>query len=106
MMKKPKPKKRKEILDYHECAKYIAKKLGIKDLRDVDGKFDPANKDRMNEIEYKDFWHQICDGVHNGSEMYMIDTSQEDWPEEEWVRNIAKAFNEEFGSDAVYWVEW
>jgi hypothetical protein len=105
--RKPKPKKHKAILDYRECANYIAYKLGIKDLRDVDGKFDPKNAKRMDEIEYKDFWHFVCDNgdVHNGCEIY-LPLTEDDNPQEEWIRKIVHAFNKEFGEEVPYWVEW
>lgn len=106
-MKKPKPKKRQPVLDYHECADYIAHKLGIEDLRNVAG-WDAGQKDQDNP-PYLDWWHFISDNCSgNGCEMYLPYTGEgEVWKQEDmWAYKIAKAFNDEFGEEALYWVEW
>ncbi len=105
-MKKPKPRKREPILHYDECAKYIAHKLGIKDLHNVAG-WEPGQKDGESP-PYLNWWHFICDQAHNGSEIYLPFTGEgEAWPPKDmWAYKIAKAFNDEFGEESVYWVEW
>lgn len=107
-MKKPVPKIKK-VLYYNECEKYIAEKLGIKDLRNVAGKtYDGSAAD--NAKKYLDFWHFLCDSndVHNGCEIMMPyceeDAIYED--KDKWALDIARAFAAEFGPDAEYWVAW
>jgi len=99
-MKKPKAQKI-ERLDYDECQKYISHKLGY-NLRDTLGMF--KGKKHNSKVEYRDFWHFLCDHceIHNGSEFYMP-TSDE--ATEEWQKPILEAFNEEFG-EGPYWVWW
>ena len=113
-MKKP-VKKTKEYYDYHECEKYIANKLGIKDLRDCLGKFQGHLHD--DTVEYRDFWHYIIEhgGIHNGCYFTMFieetDEMEDKWL---WVKPIIEAFIEEFGDEdddgvkceAEFWVEW
>jgi hypothetical protein len=106
-MKKPKLKTKK-YYDYHECAEFIAHKLGIKNLRDVDGKY-AGNKD----AKYKDFWHFLLDynpELNKGSfltfEEYGCGLSLEEAGIEEWQDKIVRAFIAEFGEDAEYWIEW
>ena len=99
-MEKP-SKKSYEYLPYGKCAEYIAHVLGVKDLREVDGKF-YGNKD----AEYKDFWHLLVDKktVHNGCviTIYLEDADGA----EDWQRQIIEAFVTEFGEGAEYWVDW
>lgn len=101
-MKKPEEKIVKH-LDYNECEKYIAHKLGIKDLRDVLGKF---GNSEIKEVGYQDFWHVVMDhndGLINGSYIYI----STDWFQTpEWAKPILKTFAEEFGENQEYWVEW
>jgi hypothetical protein len=109
-MKKPKPTvKTVTHLDYHECAQYIADKLGIKDLDNVAGKTWGASKKASDNYPYQDFWHLMCkyNEIHNGTFITI--------PEEidihgctidDWAKPIIKAFNEEFGIGTEYWVEW
>lgn len=106
-MKKPKKHTRK-YYDYDECAKYIANKLGVKDLRDFAGKYTKKGVDDTK--PYLDFWHWLCDfgNVHNGCFISMPPAS--DIPqytnEEKWVAPIVQAFEDEFGEEAEMWVEW
>jgi len=88
-------------LDYQECEKYIAHKLGIKDLRDVKGKF--ADGKCNYDVEYQDFWHCIMDNQEINNGCYIRILSNQRWPE--WAIPIVKAFQEEF-EDVEYWVEW
>lgn len=108
-MNKPKPKPY-YYYDYHECADYIAKLMGIEDLRDIQGMF----KDKeIKDVEYQDFWHAFVDlhnNIHNGSiviigpkEELPIDYLEKKYP---WSIPIFEKFIEEFGEDAKYWVEW
>jgi hypothetical protein len=103
-MKKPRLKSRKSY-DYNECAEYIAHKLGVKDIRDFAGRW---NGDKFNESKpYQDFWHFLynhCE-IHNGGEMYMPCLDDLNLIED-WQYKILQAFQDEFGEDAVYWVEW
>jgi hypothetical protein len=101
-------KKTKEYYDYHECAEYIAHKLGIEDLRDVDGKF-KGNPD----AEYKDFWHfmrdydpEINKGSFTSFEGYGDGLPIEEAGIEEWQDKIVRTFIAEFGEDAEYWINW
>lgn len=100
-MEKPKKKIVKHY-DYNECAKYIAYKLGIKNLRDCAGKYSENKPD----APYQDFWHVVMDqndNVSNGSYVWILD----DWYDcPEWAKPIADAFAEEFGKDEQFWVEW
>lgn len=99
-MQKP-TKKEYAYYPYNECAKYIEHLMGIKDIRDVDGKF------YGNEAaEYKDFWHFLLDkkDIHNGC---AIQICMEDADgAEDWQREIVELFVKEFGEGAYYWVEW
>ena len=76
-----KPTKRViEHYDYHECAKYIAYKLGIKDLRDIAGKYSNRNQD----AEYQDFWHFVLyfnESTSNGSYVYIPTCKDQKEPE-------------------------
>ena len=108
-LKNPKPKQHThKYYNYHECEKYIAKKLGIKDLRDCLGKFDESNgpyEEREN-IEYRDFWHFIVDDVeiHNGCAFYIPEPYEGcDW--KQWQIDICNAFADEFGMEQ-FWVSW
>lgn len=97
-----KPKKIKlEMYDYHECEEYIAHKLGIKDLRDMLGKFQSTPYD--NAIEYRDYWHYIMDknDVHNPCQIWIFD----DEFAKSWQQEVTKAFFNEFG-EGPYWVSW
>jgi hypothetical protein len=105
-MTKPKMKAR-ESFDYHECADYIEAKLGY-DLRDTLGKFDPKNSSNYENIEYRDFWHFICDHceIHNGCEFYMPEPNSEDYKyAKDWQDEILIAFWDEFG-EGPYYVSW
>ena len=106
-MKKP-AKHTKEYYDYNECAKYIAHKLGIKNLRDIDGKFNGNEH-----ADYKDFWHFMLEydpSINNGSftsfEGYADGLSSEEVSIEEWQDKIVRAFIAEFGEEAEYWIDW
>ena len=102
-MKKPEPKARKEVLDYHECADYIAHKLGVDDLRDFSGKY--MTPGISEDLPYQDFWHFLYDSQDIGNPSYIfIPRTNNDF--EDWQIKICKAFHEEFGEDAEYWVEW
>jgi hypothetical protein len=104
-MKKPK-KETREYYDYSKCAKFIAYKLGVKDLRDFAGKYEKGGENKP----YLDFWHWLCDmnDVHNGCYIYMPPAS--DIPnyseDEKWVAPIVQAFEDEFGEEAEMWVDW
>lgn len=96
-MKKPE-KQTVQHWNYQECEKYIAHKLGIKDLRDVDGRY-LGNPD----AKYKDFWNCVCEHneMHNGCYVWIY--ADDFYPD--WAQPIVKAFVEEFGEEE-YWVEW
>jgi len=99
-----KPKKRKiEHLNYHECAEYIESKLGY-DLRDVNGRW--KGEGSPKEVEYRDFWHFICDTqeVHNPCYIYINNDLKD--RAKDWQCVIIDAFVKEFGEDTEYWVEW
>ncbi len=101
-MKKPQLETRK-YLDYDKCAKYVAFKLGIKDIRDVTGHFQPGGTEENN--PYQDFWHFICDicDPNNGSYI-CIGTDMS--CKEDWQQKICDMFVQEFGEEQDYWVEW
>ena len=106
-MNKP-TKQTKEYYDYHECARYVAHKLGIENLRDIDGKFN-GNPG----ADYKDFWHFLLDYnplINNGSftsfEEYGNGLSLEEAGIEKWQDKIVRTFIAEFGEEAEYWIEW
>lgn len=106
-MKKPK-KQIREYYEFSDCAEYVAHKLGIKDLRDVDGKFYGNEK-----AEYKDFWHFLLKynpELGNGSYLtfyeYGNGLSLEESGIEKWQDKIIRKFIEEFGEEAEYWVWW
>lgn len=108
-MNKPNPKQREPIYDYSECAKYIAWKLGIKDLHNINGKTYGDGSKESDNYPYLNWWHYISDSCSgNGCEMYLPYTGEgEVWEkEDEWAYKIAKAFNDEFGDETLYWVEW
>lgn len=95
-----------EYYNYDECAKYIAHKLGVKDLRDFAGRH--ANE--YNEtLPYQDFWHVLLDHneIHNGCFVHLpeIDDLEED---EQWAIPIIEAWQEEFEPIFLeeYWVSW
>jgi len=108
-MKKP-AKKVKEYYDYSKCADYIAHKLGIEDLNDID------NSHRDPAAEYKNFWHFLVDQkeIHNGmfvdfrywEDNLPNDVLPEKYQIKPWQDRIVRAFIEEFGEDAEYWVWW
>jgi len=100
-MTKPKPRK-EEVLYLQDCEKYVAHKLGLHDLRDTLGKFAKPLKKNWEEIEYRDFWHFLCDKqeVHNGCDIWMLDEGDEPWQTE-----IVNCFLDEFG-DGPYRVNW
>lgn len=107
-MQKPQPKTI-ERLDYLECVAYIEEKLGY-ELRDTLGKFKLNNFDKSiqsfdKSIEYRDFWHFIIDNceIHNGCEIYMPLVCEDNQP---WQNEILKAFHDEFGEEAQYWIWW
>ena len=104
-MKKPKKHKR-EYYDYHECAEYIAHKLGVKDLRNF-ANWSPGQKDQDNP-PYQDFWHFVLDGQDqfcNGCFIYLpfLDDNSDYG---DWQIKILKEFNKEFGDETQYWVAW
>lgn len=96
-----KPGKSHKVYDYFECEKYVAHKLGIKDLRDTLGKFSREPYD--DSVEYRDFWHYICktNQVHNGGEIWIF----EDEDAEDWQQEIIEAFLDAFG-EGPYHVSW
>lgn len=104
-MKKPKPQT-KSFYDYHQCAKYVAHVLGVKDLRDYAGRWSDGHKE---DREYQDFWHFLLDHVEisNGC-MIQIPTYLLDYNEfdelKDWQVKILKVFRDKFGDDAEYWV--
>lgn len=101
-MKKPTRKQRtKPMYDFFECKKYIEYKLGY-DIRDVLGKF---KDDMVNDVEYWDYWHFICDcrEIQNPC-ILSIDEELLEYGTE-WQNKITQAFLYEF-YDAEYWVEW
>ncbi len=100
-MIKPKLQTR-EYLDYSECAKYIANKLGVEDLRDFAGRY--TTKGENVSAPYQDFWHFLCDGEINNGAITYIGTDM--GCEEEWQQRICNAFVEEFGEEAPYLMEW
>ena len=97
-MKKPTATTR-TVMEYSEAAEYIESLLGYQ-LRDTLARFETGkiNDDR----EYRDFWHLICDScdVHNGSYIHIPEGEQE------WQKDISKAFYDVFGEDQEYWVQW
>jgi len=110
VVKKPVLKKH-EFYDYHECAEYIAKKLGKKNLRDC-GEKHCGKKDLT--APYQDFWHYLIEtndinngclivgiGLFNGEALATEENSK--WS---FCIPILKAFEDEFGPNAQYWVEW
>lgn len=101
-MDKPE-KETAESYDYSQCEKWVAKKLGIRDLRDVANRFGPKpNKD----AEYQDFWHFLIDSqeIHNGCFIHIDTHYLEESPD--WVKPILKMFAQEFGETTQYWVSW
>jgi len=102
IMKKPQIRS-KQYYDYNECAKYVAYKLGIKDLDDCLGKFQGKYDDEKNKLEYRDFWHYICQTheIHNGCEFNIW----EDDYAESWQQEIINCFLAEFG-EGPYFVSW
>lgn len=102
-MIKPESKCHVRALDYHECEKYIAEKLGVNDLRDFAGKF-KSNPD----AEYQDWWHLVIEqtDVTRGSVIFI---SSDYWnlaKVPEWAMPIYHAFVREFGHEAEYWADW
>lgn len=105
-MKKPESRVLVEGLDYHECAGYIAHKMGIEDLRDVLGKFKRVNgRTGSRDVEYQDFWHVVMNQneVSNPGWVYLTDAEYNNNPD--WSKPIFDMFEKEFG-DVAYWVEW
>ncbi len=103
-MQKPEPKV-KTILDYHDCEKFIAHKLGVEDLRNfADHKF--LVKETKDNPPYQDFWHFLLDAnsnVINGCFVFVPEIEDE---YEDWQKTICQAFHDEFGVETEYWVEW
>lgn len=118
-MEKPQIKTR-EYIDFLEVQDYIEHKYNIK-LRG----YTPQNgftdeqllktKEEYGSHEkkpYLDFWHWICNNyeIHNGCEFVM----ELDWHlhqnnakhTPEWVREILKLFQQEFGNTPFFWVSW
>lgn len=69
-----------------------------------------ANKQftgKPDDPPYRDFWHKICDEVHNGSiSYYHFGEMADDWrnngtPEEQWCAEICDVFNEVCGDQLV-----
>ena len=105
-MKKPESRVLVEGLDYHECERYIAHKMGIEDLRDVLGTFRIVNGEMTDcDVEYQNFWHVVMDqnGVNNPCWVYLTDAEYSNNPD--WSKSIFDMFEKEFG-DVAYWVEW
>lgn len=102
-MEKPK-KHTKEFYDWNEAVKYIESKYNIS----IHNYTDEDNEE--DEDEYRDFWHSICDGLHNGSDLNIeSDWGTEDYFEEEWERKIAQLFVNEFvdeSGSATFYVWW
>lgn len=85
--------------DYLECEKWVANKLGVKDLRDFAGKYSEGNKD----AEYLDFWHCICDMQDVSNPCWIWIDREFEWPD--WAIPIVEMFEQEFGPNE-YYVEW
>lgn len=86
-----KPKKRsKKEYDYNECKEYISKKLGY-DIDNVPGK------------TFRCFWHELenYNELHNGSHIWIFSDSHK----EKWAKEIAMAFEQEFG-EGPYYCSW
>ena len=101
-MRKPKQRSIKAY-DYDEIAAYIEDKYKI-ELRDLLGKF--SQHRGSPGVEYRDFWHLICDDIHNGSYFYLLSEADdfEDIPE--WGREIFELFRKEFGNEIYCYVSW
>ncbi len=92
-----------EALDYSACSDYIANKLGIKDIRDVAGRWG-GNEN----APYQDWWHIVIDQTDLSNES-VISIGKDYWSTDklpEWAVPIFEAFVSEFGEDADYWVSW
>lgn len=81
-----------EYYDYRACSKYIAKKLGMRELPHT-------------------FWMFLCDTlfIHNGmySEMpYDDQYDEEDEGFDPVFKTILATFEEEFGANAEYLFSW
>lgn len=105
-VKKPKKLKRESTYDWHDIDDFIQKKYG-KDVRDWAGKYSKKNK--VQEVEYQDFWHHLCDRheIHNGVTITI-------WPEDAlddkelpaWQREIYEILLKEFGSEIEALCAW
>lgn len=92
-MKKPQPKKVIRPVYYEDAQAYIEYLLGIKDLRDVAGKF----SENKPEAEYQDFWHVLLsryDYITEGIEFLMFEDDIYLVPD--WAKPIWKIFMQEF----------
>lgn len=94
-----------EHWDYHECAEWVAHCLGIKDLRDIKGRWN--NRDYNPNVPYQDFWDEVIlynDEIRNGQYIQIGYPESNIWSD--WSKPIVEKFIEEFGEDVDYWVEW
>lgn len=120
-MNKPKPKQRKQILDWHDVESFIEEKYNCC-LRDWAGKFHrPEGVAYSDDVEYLDFWHVICDmsEIHNGCE-FTLSLNPDDYDPErigamgnktDWVKQILTFIKDEFGEHADgdyldFYVDW
>lgn len=109
-MIKPTPQTSKPYLDYHDMCHYIENKYNIQ-TRDYLGKFSQKDTKKMEEIEYLDYWHWLCDrtNLSNGKIIRLPIDLDDDAPE--FVKEITKLYVTEFGEyaedgDLRVLVEW
>jgi hypothetical protein len=95
-------------LDYHDCARWVEKKLG-KELRNYAGYTYQDGDTRP----YQDFWHYVIDQteIHNGCYFYLTVQGTDIEECEPWQKEILATFAEEFSDhiddDLLYfWVDW
>lgn len=84
--------------NYFECEKWVAYKLGIDNLYNI------QYEKKGNTKRLQDFWCCICmnQKIFNGCH-FEIHT---DLKLPDWAIPIVQMFEQEFGPNATYWVEW